>query len=346
MAFFMAQLKRLRGTLLLGSGLVLFTLGLALLLSPQTLVQAQCGASASSCKNCHEVNAKHPVNGSGEWHIKHAFGDFCSFCHGGDVQATDQDKAHVGMYYPLADIKTACQSCHPTDAQDRAKVYAVALGVDLNKPGAASTGPGNTGGSSGGAGTTPGTDTVAIPLKPIAAPGETAASGALIDYNRRYEIDVLHILDSGRAGNIVFAVAGVLLLVVGGALAWHYEHLGDLWRKARALPEWYRRADEYRVNGPVVNTPQVSAPVATTVPSAAVARPNAPVGSLPAALANLDDQTQSALRTLLADPQHGAAILRALSQLDASLIDSLQSLDRRDRALLIALVEKLGETKS
>jgi len=48
-------------------------------------VAAQCGASASSCKNCHEVNAKHPVNGSGDWHIKHAFGDFCSSCHSGNI---------------------------------------------------------------------------------------------------------------------------------------------------------------------------------------------------------------------------------------------------------------------
>ncbi|MCB8981602.1 MAG: hypothetical protein H6657_29695, partial [Ardenticatenaceae bacterium] len=64
------------------------------LMWPQT-ANAQCGSSASSCKNCHEVQAVDPVNNDGtSWHEAHAFGDFCEFCHAGNVQATDEAGAH------------------------------------------------------------------------------------------------------------------------------------------------------------------------------------------------------------------------------------------------------------
>ena len=47
--------------------------------------QAQCGSQASSCKNCHEVQAQAPVNTDGTgWHQSHAFGDFCYICHAGN----------------------------------------------------------------------------------------------------------------------------------------------------------------------------------------------------------------------------------------------------------------------
>ena len=65
---------------------------------------AQCGSSASSCKNCHEVQGEYPVNASGDWHISHAFGDFCEFCHAGNVQATEMEAAHTGMVLSLIHI--------------------------------------------------------------------------------------------------------------------------------------------------------------------------------------------------------------------------------------------------
>ena len=77
--------------------------------------QAQCGSQASSCKNCHETQGQMPVNTSGEWHQAHAFGDFCEFCHAGNVQATAKEEAHVGLAAPLDDVKAGCQSCHPSD---------------------------------------------------------------------------------------------------------------------------------------------------------------------------------------------------------------------------------------
>ncbi len=102
---------------------------------------AQCGSQASSCKSCHEVQGQKPVSSdSTAWHTSHAFGDFCYICHAGNNQAPDQTQAHQGMAPPLSDIKASCQQCHPGDLQERAQVYASALGVEI---GAASA-PANT----------------------------------------------------------------------------------------------------------------------------------------------------------------------------------------------------------
>jgi hypothetical protein len=117
---------------------------------------AQCGSQASSCKNCHEVKGEDSVNAKGDWHVAHAFGDFCEFCHGGNVQATDEAAAHQGLVQPLDDVKTNCSSCHAADYQTKAETYAKALGVTVG----ASTG-----------GTTP-------PSAPAATTSNTAAQPA------------------------------------------------------------------------------------------------------------------------------------------------------------------------
>ena len=93
---------------------------------------AQCGSQASSCKNCHEVQAQDSVNADGTgWHQSHAFGDFCYICHAGNNQAKDKVAAHAGMVDPLSDVATSCQQCHAADLDARALVYASALGVEI-----------------------------------------------------------------------------------------------------------------------------------------------------------------------------------------------------------------------
>ena len=92
---------------------------------------AQCGSQASSCKSCHEVAGEDPINDKGDWHVSHAFGDFCEFCHSGNVQATDKAEAHTGMVEPLGDLKVNCASCHAIDYQAKAEVYAKTLGITL-----------------------------------------------------------------------------------------------------------------------------------------------------------------------------------------------------------------------
>src|SRR5512135_2670605 len=131
-------MQRKKYYILLGAAglMILLVCGIALAL-PQP-AKAQCGSQASSCKNCHEVQAKDPVNTDGTgWHQSHAFGDFCYICHGGNNQATDKDAAHAGMVAPLSDVQAACQQCHPNDLQARADVYAKALGVQVGTGAAA-----------------------------------------------------------------------------------------------------------------------------------------------------------------------------------------------------------------
>jgi len=105
---------------------------------------AQCGSQASSCKNCHEVQAQDPVNADGTgWHQSHAFGDFCYICHAGNNQAKDKTAAHEGMVDPLSDVAASCQQCHVADLQERAQVYASALGVEVGSGSSAPTSGGS-----------------------------------------------------------------------------------------------------------------------------------------------------------------------------------------------------------
>src|SRR5512141_1975997 len=171
------QQKKL--TILLGTAglLILIVCGIALAL-PQP-VKAQCGSQASSCKNCHEVQAKDPVNADGTvWHQSHSFGDFCYTCHGGNNQATDETAAHQGMVAPLSDVQAACAQCHPDDLQARADVYAKVLGQPVGM-GNASAAPAPD------AAATPTTVPGAIAAEP---PAPAAAGNAnLVDYVQRYD---------------------------------------------------------------------------------------------------------------------------------------------------------------
>ena len=129
------QHKRTSIILIIAGALVVIVSAMALVMTQP--VQAQCGSQASSCKNCHEVQAQMPVNNDGTaWHASHAFGDFCYICHAGNQQAMDKSTAHIGMVAPLSDIQASCAQCHPNDLHDRAQVYAAELGIQL---GAAST---------------------------------------------------------------------------------------------------------------------------------------------------------------------------------------------------------------
>ncbi len=124
------QFKRLTFWFVL-LGLTLVVVSAVSLMSVQP-ASAQCGSQASSCKNCHEAQGQMPVNNDGNpWHTSHAFGDFCYICHAGNQQATDAAAAHTGMVPPLEDIQASCQQCHVNDLQERAQVYADALGVAI-----------------------------------------------------------------------------------------------------------------------------------------------------------------------------------------------------------------------
>lgn len=86
--------------------------------------EAACGASTTTCKTCHEVKGEAPVSKKGDWHIEHAFADFCQACHLGVATEIDKTKAHAGVVAkPLAQPDQTCASCHPADIATRVAKY-------------------------------------------------------------------------------------------------------------------------------------------------------------------------------------------------------------------------------
>jgi hypothetical protein len=190
---------------------------------PTNSANAQCGSQASSCKNCHEVQAEKPVNNDGtDWHQSHAFGDFCEFCHAGNVQAPEMEAAHTGMVPPLSDVKAGCATCHPDDLMEMAEVYAVALGVEV--------GAGGPGDSTAPAGTdSAGSSDVVAAVEPVAATAVTFSTEIdlndpnVIDYVQRYEEIVLGHRPTNWGNVIIMALIGAMV-VGGGAFVVKNEH--------------------------------------------------------------------------------------------------------------------------
>lgn len=187
---------------------------------------AQCGSQASSCKNCHEVQGQDPVNADGtDWHMPHAFGDFCYLCHAGNNQALDATLAHSGMVAPLSDIKAACLQCHPNDYEALAQGYATTLGVEI---GASAATPAS---SSAGAAASPAAAASAVgsitpTLGQPAAGASTAAFSTtgelmlddpnLVDFSRRYDEIVLGKKPVNRGNAILLGLIGLVLIGGGG----------------------------------------------------------------------------------------------------------------------------------
>jgi hypothetical protein len=198
--------KRKRWWILFAGGILLV---LALVQFAPVHVQAQCGTQASSCKSCHEVQAKDPVNSKGAWHTEHAFGDFCEFCHAGNVHATDQTGAHQGMVAWNADVKASCASCHASDYEKRAQTYASTLGVQIN------TGAGAAAASASGTEASSATTAACPPL-----------GGEEIDYNLLYAQQVSRPPLVSNWGNVIL---GVMIVGVGAVFvgtAWSWENWG------------------------------------------------------------------------------------------------------------------------
>lgn len=198
---------------LTSSGLLMLVFGLLLVVQP---VDAQCGSQASSCKNCHEVQAVDPVNNDGTgWHQSHAFGDFCTMCHAGNPQATDEDGAHTGMVPPLEDIAASCEGCHPDDLVDRAQVYALALNIELNPDGGSSGGDAAVGGGGDTA-----VSSTPVPVQQVVigvpASNELAVDDPnLVDYVQRYNEIVLGEREVNY-GNVALIVLIAVVVLAGG----------------------------------------------------------------------------------------------------------------------------------
>lgn len=295
---------------------------------------AQCGSSASSCKNCHEVQGEYPVNNSGEWHVSHAFGDFCEFCHAGNVQATDMEAAHTGMVYPLEDVNASCLNCHPDDVAQKAEVYAVALGVTV---GAGDGGDGAVGGGDAGA-------VDAAPDDPQAetpaTEADTAAEegqGEIVDFNSQYARTVLDERPPVNVGNAILTALSIGFFALGGVLVWKWEGLGQRWQALRGQPG--AQAQSTATARTTVRATERRAAPATADP---VARPESRGTELAGVLQDADASTLQALQRILTDTQTGEAMIKALAKLDPRLVRLVARLDKEERALLMAVVEMMG----
>ena len=293
-------------------------LGLGLALFPRP-VSAQCGSSASSCKNCHEVQGKDPVNTKGAWHTEHAFGDFCEFCHGGNVKGKDEVSAHAGLASPLADVKASCQSCHANDYMDRAKKYADTLGKPIG------TGAAPAVGATGAVTTTVATN---APCGPAAPTG-----GETIDLNKVFAESITP--PGPNIGNLILVgLIGATMLALL-ALVWHYE---------KPLPKALAYGRQ------LLATPVITAAtpegMSMPVPAQALRRPE--FAPLEAALARSDPGTVRAVTRLLSDRENGPQILKALSNMDLQSLSALGESDQKGLAALLALVQEMkaaGEVK-
>ncbi len=290
-------------------------IGLWLLLYPRPAL-AQCGSSASSCKNCHEVQGKDPVNTKGAWHTDHAFGDFCEFCHAGNVKAKDEAGAHAGLIGPLSDPKGSCQSCHPNDYMARAQKYADTLG----KPLGTGTSPGtNTTGTTGAITTTA---TTGVPCGPAPTSG-----GQVIDLTKAYAD--MNAPPPVNVGNwILLAMIGGTFLVLLG-LVWHYD---------RPLPRIVAYGRELLAT-PVVTAATVGG-LQMPVPAESSRSPE--FAALERMLARSDPATVRAVTQLLSDRENGPKVVKALSHLDLQTLAALGEGDQKALAALLALAKEMN----
>lgn len=292
-------------------------LGVFLSLTVPQSAQAQCGSSASSCKNCHEVQGEDPVNNDGtNWHEAHAFGDFCEFCHAGNVQATDKETAHVGLEAPLDNVQVSCGNCHAADLDERATVYAVALGVEIGSGGGSgSEPPANTDGGGGGGGETA---VAPSPAKPDTASSAPAAPSGLvvndpnvIDYVARYNETVLGIKVVNWGDRILLGLIAITLGGGGGFVVWN----------------------ERRRQQPIS---PVSESVLAEQKSKYPDYPPQVIALLPR-LSQLSADAWQDLYQFLEDPTKAQTLLHDLVRLQPDLVHQVRQLDRESQALLLAL---------
>ncbi len=277
---------------------------------------AQCGSAASSCKNCHEVKAEDPVNAKGDWHTQHAFGDFCEFCHAGNVQATDKTAAHQGLVQPLGDVKANCSSCHADDYQAKAQTYATTLGVTI--------------GTSGGSAQPPSAPAApSVPQQPVQPAPQAPAASAPIAAPTSNEVVDYASSAAPVSGNVIAAIVLVLMIIGGAALVyWNEKRLRRL-----AIPKSTEGYVTFETDRPSSAKEQSAA--ATT--EEAIGEVSPELAKLLPVLRSLDPRTLRALRIILSDRKRGEELLQSLSLINFTVLEEMKRLDKKELSLLLAL---------
>ena len=287
------------------TGVFLLLLAGLLQLFPEKKANAQCGSQASSCKNCHEIQAQKPVNNDGTaWHTEHQQIDACVNCHAGNPQSIDKVASHTGMVPWESDVKAGCFTCHPDDYMAKAQVYATTLGATLG------------GGASSAVATQP-APAASVPVTNAAPAAIVVSEPGAIDYTKQYNETVLG-QRSTNWGNVIVIIM-ILAIAVGG---WVFVYSNE--RRLRGLKGFF---------------PQSLFPskVAIITEAPVVEGYSTDVTILLPLIARLNPVGLHALKCILQEPEQANELLHALAHLDPELVRRVQALNKDARALLIAL---------
>ncbi len=326
-------MKHLKPFSLLAISLMLIIIGVVMAI-PQP-VEAQCGSSASSCKTCHETQGEDPVNTEGAWHTEHAFGDFCEFCHAGNVQASDKAGAHEALAAPLEDVAASCQGCHPSDLTERAQKYALVLGVELSDSAGGGSSDGGTT-ADGGSGDSGG-GAVAAPVTGVSAP----VGGEDIDFNLLYTDSITPEPFIKNWGNVILILMIVAVIAIFFVSAWSWEGWGKIaesWINSNISPITEAVAE---VNAATTQEDAKAGPVPSSPELTALFERKPELKSLWPKLTEGNATMLRDLSQILSDEKYGARMLHAVSRLDFKLASALKQLGETDRELLLALVKEI-----
>ena len=289
-----------------------------ILLAGWQLAQAQCGASLSSCKTCHEVKREKPVATQGQWHQQHAFGDFCEFCHGGNTAAKDKNAAHEGINpIPIKDAGNTCSSCHPDDYAERAQKYAAILKIDLGDLESKNEAPAKS------------TDSAAETTEPRAttSAGETISiptGGEVVDFNSLLA-EEKHV---PRAyGNLIMVVLIIGLFGVFLLLYWSFnkekltQRIKDI--AGQPSPEEEKRRER------------------TTEECQRALEKHPELKELTAQLMEMDHSTIEGLMRIARHEEIGEQVILAISHIDLELVSKIKSLKSNELDAVLALATKI-----
>ncbi len=315
-------------------GMVLIVVGMVLAI-PQP-AEAQCGSSVSSCKTCHETRGEDSVNTEGAWHTEHAFGDFCEFCHAGNVQAGDKAGAHEGLAEPLGDIAASCQGCHPNDLMERAEKYASVLGVEIGG-GADSGSNSDNSSNTGGSGNSDSGSGATAPVTSVSAP----LGGEEIDYNLLYIETITPEPLIKNWGNIILILMSVAVAGAFFVTAWSWEGWGKVaagWINDNVNP---LTEAVLEANTAVTVEDEQAGSIPSSTELAALFERKPELKTLWPKLAEGNSVMLRDLSQILSDEKQGAHFLHTVSRLDFKLASALKQLGENDRELLLALVKEI-----
>jgi hypothetical protein len=106
-------------------------LGLLLYTAPVS-AQSETPPDEEACVACHEN--LYLLHDTGKWYCLCSIEARCTYCHGGDPSATDEELAHAGMVVEPANQEAAiCQDCHPQDYLSRVEKFTSLAGINTEQ---------------------------------------------------------------------------------------------------------------------------------------------------------------------------------------------------------------------